>query len=458
MFGESDSESPRVPSPWDSLTSASPTPPMGRDAIVQAIPRLTPEVEEVRGMPSFTYSSIFTINQGNVEYKLQLLTPSPARFARLVTQLKWRLLEGGGQAYYEIGVADSGALVGLPRQELEESLETLEAMAGEIGASVIIVKEIEVPPALSGLAQSQLERWEGRRRKRKVMSRAVHDVDSSSATSNTEPETEVSFADVTDLEDMLSASGSSPDFARIHCPSSAATPLDLPVAIFTMDADIAPTGEPEGATNGVLQETVVLSVNLEISAVYKPRPMRKRAKHATSPALTCFDKRDKHPTGKKGFQGKVVQSDHQVTAERAGDEDIHARTSTHSPKTDYRKQARERRRGSKNDGFRTHAPTSQHRVTNQYGGSVLTTNNANTLVSSFEGLHVTVDSLTCPPAVEPQTTAPVTPPLEGDDRSDTEVKGVHRSINEPRLIIEALVVRKMSLEDSFLDFGGFTLC
>ena len=32
---------------------------------------------------------------------------------RLVTQLKWRLLEGGGQAYYELGVADSGHLVRL---------------------------------------------------------------------------------------------------------------------------------------------------------------------------------------------------------------------------------------------------------------------------------------------------------------------------------------------------------
>ena len=73
--------------------------------------------------------------QGNVEYKLKLTNVTAVRFARLVTQLKWRLLEGGGQAYYELGVADSGALIGLPRADLEESLETLEMMAGEIGAS-----------------------------------------------------------------------------------------------------------------------------------------------------------------------------------------------------------------------------------------------------------------------------------------------------------------------------------
>jgi len=66
-------------------------------------------------------------------------------FAGLVTQLKWRLLEGGGQAYYELGVADSGQLVGLSRRDLDVTLSTLEDMCGEIGASVIIVKEIEVP-------------------------------------------------------------------------------------------------------------------------------------------------------------------------------------------------------------------------------------------------------------------------------------------------------------------------
>ena len=88
-----------------------------------------------------------------MEYKLKLTNISDARFARLVTQLKWRLLEGSGQAYYELGVADSGALIGLSRADLEESLETLDMMAGEIGASVIVVKEIEVPPAMVALAE-----------------------------------------------------------------------------------------------------------------------------------------------------------------------------------------------------------------------------------------------------------------------------------------------------------------
>lgn len=88
--------------------------------------------------------SFLTFVQGNVEYKLHLINPSSTRFARLVTQMKWRLLEGGGQAIYELGVADSGALVGLVPNDLRATLDTLHAMAAEIGARVIISKEIEV--------------------------------------------------------------------------------------------------------------------------------------------------------------------------------------------------------------------------------------------------------------------------------------------------------------------------
>ena len=59
MFGESDSESPRVPSPWDSLISSSPGP--APSPVHTTLPRLVPENDS-----------------GNVEYKLQLLYPSAA--------------------------------------------------------------------------------------------------------------------------------------------------------------------------------------------------------------------------------------------------------------------------------------------------------------------------------------------------------------------------------------------
>ncbi|KIM56552.1 hypothetical protein SCLCIDRAFT_1220231 [Scleroderma citrinum Foug A] len=64
-----------------------------------------------------------------------------------------------------MGVVDSGGLVGLPNQDLEESFETLEAMAGEISGSVFVVKQIDF-----------LERREGRKRKRRDMLSAVHEL------------------------------------------------------------------------------------------------------------------------------------------------------------------------------------------------------------------------------------------------------------------------------------------
>lgn len=72
--------------------------------------------------------------KGNLEYKLKILPPSRERFNRLVTQLKWRLLEGGGLAVYEIGVLDDGTLIGLDPDSMKDSLKLLSLMAAEVGA------------------------------------------------------------------------------------------------------------------------------------------------------------------------------------------------------------------------------------------------------------------------------------------------------------------------------------
>ena len=108
-----------VPSPWDSFIflpaspqtsswgTSTPYPLSSNPSLSQttktiSIPRLVPESDD-----------------GNVEYKLQLLSPSPAR---LVTQHKWRLLEGGHQVHNELGVSNSGDLIGLPREYVGRSL------------------------------------------------------------------------------------------------------------------------------------------------------------------------------------------------------------------------------------------------------------------------------------------------------------------------------------------------
>ncbi|XP_064599993.1 GTP-binding protein 2-like [Liolophura sinensis] len=84
------------------------------------------------------------LEEGNVEYKLKLVNPSESRFEHLVTQMKWRLQEGHGEAIYEIGVEDNGLCVGLSESDLNASLTNLQKMAQRLGASLTVLRERSV--------------------------------------------------------------------------------------------------------------------------------------------------------------------------------------------------------------------------------------------------------------------------------------------------------------------------
>ncbi|KIP02758.1 hypothetical protein PHLGIDRAFT_41078, partial [Phlebiopsis gigantea 11061_1 CR5-6] len=314
MFGEDDSDYLRAPSPWDGFLS---TPPSeagsleSQKVLRNGVPKLAPEIEE-----------------GNVEYKLKLTDISPARFARLVTQLKWRLLEGSGQAYYELGVADSGALIGLSRSDLEQSLETLEMMAGEIGASVIVVKEIEVPPAMVAFADkvsAYIDPETGKWTEKMSNKRFRHGYRGDGAPVGVEVET-----DTTDTDDDPSALAT-PNFppalpdgaaavpyshrvtsAHPNRPSSQSSPyiapLDDDLALFSMepepefaedtDDDVRVDDVPEQVLSA---DTDIpdISLDIEISSVFKPRPFRKRG---DQPGASVFG-------GKQGRRGIQPQKE-----------------------------------------------------------------------------------------------------------------------------------------------------
>ncbi|KAN0062978.1 hypothetical protein ACQY0O_004801 [Thecaphora frezii] len=87
--------------------------------------------------------------RGNLEYKLKILPPSKERFDRLVTQLKWRLLEGSGLAVYEVGVLDDGTLIGLDAASMKDSLKLLSAMAREVGACCEVRRVLALEPRSS---------------------------------------------------------------------------------------------------------------------------------------------------------------------------------------------------------------------------------------------------------------------------------------------------------------------
>ncbi|KAI3632798.1 hypothetical protein MIR68_008873 [Amoeboaphelidium protococcarum] len=96
------------------------------------------------------------IEEGNVEYKMMLNNDvREDRFHSLCTQMKWRMSEGHGVAYYELGVQDNGRLVGLSHDEMEHSLERLRVMAKEVGAEVADINRKQVPVEFRRMALDQ---------------------------------------------------------------------------------------------------------------------------------------------------------------------------------------------------------------------------------------------------------------------------------------------------------------
>ena len=505
MYGEHESESPRVPSPWDPFL---PSPPNGsvsppfNSALHNGIPKLVPEVEEVSvhrpGCVSVTH-----VGQGNIEYKLKLTHISNARFARLVTQLKWRLLEGGGQAYYELGVADSGALIGLSRADLEESLETLEMMAGEIGASVIVVKEIEVPPTIAALADKEsgytnpgTGEWTRKMHRRGPLAIASDGGElSTSAPSATETETDFSAAELTDIDDFASSLSSSlhtpgfstpllPHTAIVHRPirthparptaqsSPFIAPIDDDLALFSMEPEPAFRDDIadallSGATaddelddfSAALCARRSSFAGLEIAAVYKPRPVRQRAGPGAGglgPTAGRHGKRQPknkekkvHPWHQGAGPGREVVSKEEKAAQRREARDRKREEKRNALIALAHVEAQQRDGNEEEEAEDVPGAIEGERIEDV--GTVVrkteagigeTKGSAKGLVEEAEVLHAVV----------------------GDEEvvvADEVTGGVGLEcgggVGEARLIVEALVVRKMSIEEATLDFGRLAL-
>mmetsp|Transcript_30021 Transcript_30021/g.26595 ORF Transcript_30021/g.26595 Transcript_30021/m.26595 type:complete len:129 (+) Transcript_30021:296-682(+) len=99
---------------------------------------------------------------GNTEYKLQITCKSKTlnktqqkkmtggeksrmsynndeRLVKLTTQMKFRLQEGAGEAFYVIGVGDKGDATGISKEYMEASLRNLHKMSTTLEAHIKIV-------------------------------------------------------------------------------------------------------------------------------------------------------------------------------------------------------------------------------------------------------------------------------------------------------------------------------
>jgi elongation factor 1-alpha len=77
---------------------------------------------------------------GNREYKLKICDLTDQRIEELATQMKFRLEEGSGECFYEIGVEDNGNPLGLPLEDLEQSIENIKIISSKLNAKADILK------------------------------------------------------------------------------------------------------------------------------------------------------------------------------------------------------------------------------------------------------------------------------------------------------------------------------
>ena len=80
---------------------------------------------------------------GNIEYKLKLCDVDVNRIEELTTQMKFRIEEGNGECYYEIGVEDNGNPLGISKEELEISVNVIATIANNLNCQTKIVKLVQ---------------------------------------------------------------------------------------------------------------------------------------------------------------------------------------------------------------------------------------------------------------------------------------------------------------------------
>ena len=404
---------------------------------------------------------------------------------------------------------------------MEATLETLEMMAGEIGASVVVVKEIEVPEAMVQAVQAQQaagillgeDKWF--RTRKRCRRKDAGDEDETTTTDATATETTTGTTDVEEEEDL---SATVMVYKPLIAVSGKSCDNHNDIPIFAMD----PEPEQDPADNADCEQErepdpiPSIVIDIEIFSVFKPRPVRTRVHSAHLMNQAARNKRQKKQYKPPFHQGETQGEEGKKKGRHKRQFRDKKRTLEPPPPTAGSDS------GSSSGSYSnciSPSPSSSALSIEPPTVVLTTVEEADTLVSDLEGLHVSVVEIdedmlgaaafTMPPtpAPTPASSQAVESKLElgsepepfvivcgndaakeegnsrnngSDDDDDDDVfptpsipatKSSAGSLGEQnnvkdkgdqvgkddgkRIIVEALVVRKMSLEEAFLDFGTF---
>ncbi len=81
---------------------------------------------------------------GNIEYKRYLIDVDNIRLEELATQMKWRLVEGDGEAIYYFGVEDDGEPYFITQEQLNETLNNFNTLLEKNNAKIINYEKIDI--------------------------------------------------------------------------------------------------------------------------------------------------------------------------------------------------------------------------------------------------------------------------------------------------------------------------
>src|SRR3990167_6267519 len=88
-------------------------------------------------------------DDGGCEYKYTLSNLTESELLERTSQMSYRLEEGNDECIYQLGVTDDGCLLGIPKDQMDQSIQNLVTIASQIGASVQIIIRQESPVLLS---------------------------------------------------------------------------------------------------------------------------------------------------------------------------------------------------------------------------------------------------------------------------------------------------------------------